>query len=63
MSWFKDYIMWAISEANSQRDTAAEDEKINSLMRKRGFSKSKAIAILKASGAISKSYGTGKKKK
>lgn len=46
-----------------EEDSAAEDEKIESLMKKRGVSRSKAIAFLKANGGISKSYGTGKKKK
>jgi len=55
---------------SSKNDTTEEERKIKSLMEKRGFSKSKAIAILKANGGIKKNFGNdetnledGKKKK
>lgn len=44
-------------------DTADEDAKVKSLMQKRGLSESAAIAILKANGGISKTFGSKKRKK
>lgn len=67
----KDYLTWTLGEALELQDTAAEKRKVASLKRKlmkeKGISEaeaeSSAIAILKANGGISKSFGTEKKKK